>query len=119
MKCTITGHLAVQLINYLFHYLFVIRESFIFLDRIQEKTELNLWQQGISNWTDFYNTPNIRGFSPARKLFYERNIRKASKALLDYDSTFFKDMKESWRLYDYFKDDAVFLDIEASAHNGI
>ena len=97
----------------------MIRESFIFLDRIKEKTELNLWQQGIRNWTDFYNTPNIRGFSPARKLFYESRIRKASKELLDYNSGFFKDMDETWRLYDYFKDDAVFLDIEASTHNGI
>jgi len=96
----------------------MIRDSFIFLDRIGDKTEQNIWSQEIKNWNEFLNTRDVFGISPARKIFYNQKILDASRALKDYDSSFFKEMSDTWRLYDYFKEDAVFLDIETSSMYG-
>lgn len=90
----------------------MIRESFIFLDKISDKSEENIWAQGINDWNEFLKQKNVFGISPARKIFYDQKIREAAGALRDYNSLYFKDMPEPWRLYEYFRDDAVFLDIE-------
>ena len=95
----------------------MIRQSFIFLEKINKKTEENLWKQGISNWDLFLKTKKIEGLSRARKLYYDRQILKARKALYNFDSSYFIELlpqSEYWRLYNFFKEDAVFLDIETS-----
>jgi len=98
----------------------MIESSFIFLDKISKKTEENLWKQGIKKWDDFLNTKTIKGISKARKIFYDRKILEARKALYNLDSSYFADklpQSETWRLYNFFKDQAVFLDIETSGVN--
>ncbi|MFC2133848.1 ribonuclease H-like domain-containing protein [Bacteroidota bacterium] len=96
----------------------MIRESFIFLDRISNKSEENIWSQNIKNWNEFLNAKNVFGISPARKIFYDQELRYASVALRENDSSYFKDMPESWRLYNYFGNEAVYLDIETSSMYG-
>ena len=95
----------------------MIRNSFIFLERINKKTEENFWKQGISNWDLFLKTKRIKGLSKARKLYYDRQLLKARNALYNFDSSYFigfLPQSEYWRLYDFFKEDAVFLDIETT-----
>lgn len=95
----------------------MIRNSFIFLERISRKTEENFWKQGISDWNLFLKTKRINGLSRARKLYYDRQIIKARKALYNFDSSYFIDFlpqSENWRLYNFFREDAVFLDIETT-----
>lgn len=94
----------------------MIRHSFIFLDKINSKTEQNLWNQGITDWGRFLNTKFIRGISKKRKLYYDMQLLKAQKALYFQDSRYFSSMPstETWRLYEFFKSEAVFLDIETS-----
>jgi uncharacterized protein YprB with RNaseH-like and TPR domain len=95
----------------------MIEKSFIFLDKINKKTEENLWKQGIKDWDDFLNCGRIKGISKSRKIFYDRNLLEARKALYNFDSSYFIDrlpLSETWRLYAFFKENAVFLDIEAS-----
>lgn len=96
----------------------MITNSFIFLEHIDSKTEENIWKQGIKDWNEFHKRENIKGISDKRKLYYDRKLSEAAKALFDYNSTFFNNLfppKEAWRLYDHFRDDAVFLDIEVSS----
>ncbi|MBS3110263.1 ribonuclease H-like domain-containing protein [Candidatus Woesearchaeota archaeon] len=95
----------------------MIRRSFIFLDRISAKTEKNLWNQGIKGWQDFLGAGYIQGLSMPRKKHYDRFLLEAQKRLYNFDSAFFKGKlpsSETWRLYDFFKDQAAFLDIETS-----
>lgn len=95
----------------------MIRKSFIFLDGINKKTEQNIWAQGIKDWNDFLNVDKIHGISKKRKLFYNQQILYASANLYASKTNYFSDKIptiETWRLYNFFKDDVVFLDIEAS-----
>lgn len=95
----------------------MIRNSYIFLEGINEKTEKSIWQQGISSWADFLKKDKIDGISQLRKLYYDRQLKKALYALFNSDSGYFVDKmpkSESWRLYEFFKEDAIFLDIEVS-----
>ena len=95
----------------------MIRNSFIFLERIGDKLERNIWQQGIHNWNDFLNRRYVKGISKFKKLYYNRKVIKTRNNLYCNNSYYFYDIlssAETWRLYDYFKEDAVFLDIETT-----
>ncbi|MBI3033852.1 ribonuclease H-like domain-containing protein [Candidatus Woesearchaeota archaeon] len=95
----------------------MIRNSFIFLDRFGPVRERGLWQSGISGWQQFLDAKKVRLVGDASKLFYDRQLIKARQSLLQDDSMFFSQRmpySEHWRLYDYFRDQSVFLDIETS-----
>ena len=100
--------------------LVMIRNSFIFLDMIQEKTERSIWQQGIKDWNDFLNSENISGISKQRKKYYDRQIMKSIHALRDKDLAFFTEKfpnSEQWRLFDQLEN-ACYVDIETSQYYG-
>ena len=95
----------------------MIRNSFIFLERIGDKLEQNIWNSGVNDWDDFLKKNQIKGLSRHRKLYYDRKILNARKALYNFDSGYFLDLlpqSETWRLYNFFKEDAIFLDIETT-----
>lgn len=95
----------------------MIRNSYVFLPGISEKTEKNIWKLGIRSWDDFMARKEIKGISKHRKLFCDRKLTEARKNLYELNSPYFKDKldsKDMWRLYGFFKEEAVFLDIEAS-----
>lgn len=98
----------------------MIRNSFIFLPKVSYGTELALWNQGIHDWQSFIDSKTIPRISRMHKLVHNRILKKASNALVEYDSSFFNNLKsaDAIRLYDYFKDDAVFLDIETTSLRG-
>ena len=76
-----------------------------------------MWKQGIHSWDSFLNTNKINGLSNRRKIYYDRKILEARKALYNFDSSYFKNIlpqSEYYRLYDFFKEDCVFLDIETT-----
>lgn len=93
----------------------MIKTSFIFLERFGSRREQQLRQQGISDWSAFLQAPRIKGIPPTKKTYYDRRIREATRALHDGNSSWFVGKlpgKEMWRLYDYFKEECCFLDIE-------
>ena len=95
----------------------MIRNSFIFLERVGEKIEQNIWNDGIHDWDSFLKKENIKGLSKSRKLYYDRKIIDARRALFNSDSSYFLNVMpqaETWRLYNFFREDAVFLDIETT-----
>ena len=95
----------------------MIRNSFIFLERVGNQLEKNIWSNGISDWDGFLKKDSISGLSKSRKLYYDRKILEARKQLFDANSSYFFDIlpkSQMWRLYDFFKEDAVFLDIETT-----
>jgi uncharacterized protein len=99
------------------HVAVMIQNSFIFLEKVKKGIESNLWKQGINNWDSFLSANEIRGFSNSRKVYYNRKILEARKALYNLDSLYFKKIlpqSEYYRLYDFFKEETVFLDIETT-----
>ena len=97
----------------------MIQQSFIFLDKVDHKTEENIWQQGIGNWESFIDALDVKGIAKPRKKYYDRQLMKAYNALNGSDSSYFLKLPQSemWRLYGFFKQDCVFLDIETSGMN--
>ncbi|MFW6013924.1 MAG: ribonuclease H-like domain-containing protein [Candidatus Nanoarchaeia archaeon] len=97
----------------------MIKESFIFLNCIGEKKEKQIWSQGIKDWNDFKNSSSIKGLSKKTKKICDAQITEASKALNKNNSSFFVDKlqkKHSWRLYETFRNEACFFDIETSGN---
>jgi uncharacterized protein YprB with RNaseH-like and TPR domain len=95
----------------------MIRSSFAFLEKVGDKLQENLWSQGIRNWDHFLNRKYVKGISRPRKLYYDRKLKDAKKALYNFDSSYFADVlpsSEMWKLYDFFKEDTVFFDIETT-----
>lgn len=93
----------------------MIHNSFIFLPKISHKTEQNIWQQGITEWDTFLNSKTVKGLSPLRKGFYDRQLMQAKKELFNNNTNYFTALwpsTETWRMYNSFKDETCYLDIE-------
>ena len=99
----------------------MICNSFIFLERVGRMTEQRLWNSGIHGWRDFLSTKHVPGFGTVRKGYCDRQLLKAEKNLLHRNAPYFANIlpaREHWRLYESFKDEAVFLDIETTGYYG-
>ena len=99
----------------------MIKNTFQILERVAKAKELNLWHEGIDCWDTFLTTDDIKGISKTKKKYFNRQINNAKKALYNSDAAYFTNKiptTETWRLYDFFKEDTVFLDIEADGLAG-
>ncbi|OYT32767.1 exonuclease [Candidatus Woesearchaeota archaeon] len=99
----------------------MLEQSFIFLPKVGERTEKKIWSTGIKNWTDFITTKKIKGLTQARKEALEWNIKHAKKAKKEENIRYFHyyfPQKEHWRLWNEYKDEALFLDIETNGYYG-
>ncbi|MGE5892830.1 MAG: ribonuclease H-like domain-containing protein [bacterium] len=102
----------------------MIRNSFIFLDGIGEKTERLLWQKGILSWDDFLSAEIVPlGIRSRRTLYEESLIYFAHELLQDNAKPFarFMQRRDHWRLFDHFGNRACCLDIETNGmppHDG-
>src|SRR3989339_518612 len=100
----------------------MLKSSFIFLEKISANKEQKIWQQGIKDWNDFIKAEKINGIPKEKKPYYDRKLREAQQELLNDNSEYFAKIfpkKEIWRLYDYFKEQAGFLDIEVDSYGKI
>ncbi len=95
----------------------MIRNTFSILNGIGEKMERRLWKDGILTWSDFIEAGDIHFISPERKLSFDLSLSNAARKLEERDAFFFARSirrREHWRLFDIFKDNAVYLDIETN-----
>lgn len=95
----------------------MIRRTFLFLDRISHKTEQNIWDQGIEDWHDFLESNNVKGIGSRAKAYHNRKVLEARQNLYKFNSSYFTNIlpqSEHWRLYDFFKEDCCYIDIETS-----
>jgi len=92
----------------------LLEHTFIHIPGIGPKTERHLWRHGILTWKHFLNNRKT-ALSPARDAFVRQNL---VASIENKDSIrFFLDRLSSadlWRVFDRFKDKAVYLDIETS-----
>ena len=90
-----------------------LENSYIGVDGVGEATERKIWEAGALNWADF--EPSLCGPTTADRI--ETFIETARPRLEDDDSSFFDrrlPSAERWRLYEDFRDDACFFDIETT-----
>ncbi|RRJ27574.1 ribonuclease H-like domain-containing protein [Halocatena pleomorpha] len=90
-----------------------IENSFIPVRGVGETTERKLWQQGITRWEEFER--DAVGETTGERI--ESFIETARARLDANDARFFDDAfpnKHQWRLYENFRNDACFFDIETT-----
>jgi len=92
----------------------LLEHTFIHIPGIGPKTERHLWRHGILTWKQYLRNKKTL-FSPARDAFVRQNL-EASIENID-NIRFFQNRLSSadiWRVFNMFKDKAVYLDIETS-----
>lgn len=95
----------------------MLRNSFVFLERVGYKTEERLWRQGVLCWEDFLERSNVRGISSRVKRHHDRELEMALFSLRNKIPHYFSyrlKRRDHWRLYQEFRDSACFLDIETT-----
>ncbi len=99
----------------------MLRNTFLFLPKVKATTEQNIWQQGIADWNAFVEAKKVKGFSAARKEAAHHKIHEFKTELWNENLNYLAKsipQSEHWRLYDTFRDEAVFLDIETAGYYG-
>lgn len=92
----------------------MLEHTFIHIPGIGPKTERHLWKLGILTWEDFLDH-NKPVFSPARDALVCRELEFSITHRNDID--FFINRlptSDLWRVFEPFKERAVYLDIETS-----
>lgn len=100
----------------------MIESSFCFLTGIGQKTERRWWQLGIGTWTEFRSARTIPGIGPCRKAVYDEELGQAQAARAQEDARYFGNRLpaiEQWRLYEWLRPRAVYLDIETNSFGTI
>lgn len=95
----------------------MIRSTFSILDGIGQKLERRLWREGILTWAHFLDTTNLPFINPERKKLFDELLFSAYTSLSGGNAEYFAcNLKryEHWRLFEVFKNDAVYLDIETN-----
>lgn len=99
----------------------MLRNTFLFLPKVGLTTEQKIWSQGIPDWNAFLDAKRVKGFSAARKDAAQDKIREFKSELWNDNLNYLSKslpLGEQWRLYDTFRDEAVFLDIETNGYYG-
>lgn len=90
-----------------------VENSFIPVHGVGEVTEKKLWRAGITTWDEFDGS--VVGETRADRIY--DFIEKSQSHLRSANTTFFGDVFPSgstWRLYENFRDQACFIDIETT-----
>lgn len=115
--------MRVLFINIVRGFQCMLSQSFVVLPNVRHRTEKKVWDQGINSWDDFLSAKKIQGLSTARKETFDWRLQEAKQRLRDEDAVFFAEkipFCDQWRLYNQFKDEAVYLDIETNGfYSGI
>ncbi len=99
----------------------MLRNTFLFLPKVRLATEKSIWSQGIADWNCFVEAKSIKGFSAERKENANSKIREFKNELWNENLNYLSKnlpLSEQWRLYDQFRDEAVYLDIETAGYYG-
>lgn len=100
----------------------MIESSFCFLPGVGRRTERRWWQRGIGTWKDFLSSRSIPGIGPTRKAIYDAALDRATVHRAQDHARYFAihlPACEQWRLYEWLRPRAVYLDIETNSFGQI
>ena len=95
----------------------MIESTFILLNGIGEVTERKLWDHGIGTWQTFLEELSPPGIGRSRKSLYDQDLACAVDRYAQDDARYFAGClkpRDQWRLYDWLRPRAVYLDIETA-----
>ena len=93
----------------------MIEHTFQILPSVGAKKEMGLWESGIRTWDDFLGSECGGCLKPALKEKGDPILLQAEELLDDGESRLLADMipkAEHWRMFDHFRDESAYLDIE-------
>lgn len=99
----------------------MLTSSFIFLPKISYKKEKQIWDSGIHKWDDFLAAEKVSSVNPLRKKIFDNLLIEAQQQLHADNAKYFSKLfpnQETWRLYNHFKENTCYLDIETSGYYG-
>lgn len=100
----------------------MLLSTFCMLSGVGRVMERRLWEEGIHTWSDFLAVSSIRGLSTGRKALYDNDILEAHAHYTQDDARYFGMVlpkREQWRLYEWLRERAVYLDIETDSFGQI
>lgn len=100
----------------------MLTSSFIHLKGIQTTSEQNIWQQKIYSWDQFQKTPSITGMSWKTKRKHDVFLKQTQDAYNKQNLKWFHThwpKQHTWRLFNAFHEDALYLDIETEFRGAI
>ena len=100
----------------------MIESSFCFLSGVGHRTERQWWKRGIGTWADFLSSSSIPGLGPSRKAIYDGVLGQAKAHREREDARCFAvhvHPRDQWRLYEWLRPRAVYLDIETTSFGQI
>ena len=95
----------------------MLESTFIFLKGIGEFSERRLWEDGVTTWDAFLDSPILPGISRARKSLYDPDVSAAREQFARRNARYFSHClkpRDHWRLFGAFRSRTVFLDIETT-----
>ncbi|MGC8668390.1 MAG: ribonuclease H-like domain-containing protein [Chthonomonadales bacterium] len=99
----------------------MLEATFIHCPGVGSKLEHRLWNAGVRNWRDFLDDPCRLPIAPARRDAIRQHVETSLERLEARDYAWFArqlPQREHWRAYPYFKDRALYLDIETTGEPG-
>ena len=93
----------------------MIERTFQIAPGIGAKKERDIWNSGVLDWDDFLCSDTVCGIRNDRKKRCDAYFEEAKGLLKEGDSRGLCELLkkgEEWRLYDRFRKDAAYLDIE-------
>ena len=100
----------------------MIESSFCFLPGVGVQTERRFWREGLVTWEDFLTTHSLRHVSGIRKARFDEEITQARDHFVRQDIRYFArtvPARYQWRLYEWLRPGAVYLDIETNSFGEI
>ncbi|OQW62663.1 MAG: hypothetical protein A4S17_01360 [Proteobacteria bacterium HN_bin10] len=95
----------------------MLRSTFVILKGIGEHTERRLWESGIADWETFLAADAPLGMAQPRKTLYDADLTDALAHFHGGRGRYFAGRlkpRDHWRLYESFRQAAVYLDIETT-----
>ena len=100
----------------------MLESSFCFLPRVGVRTERRFWSEGLNTWERFLTARTVRGIAAGRKARFDHEIAHAQEHFLRNDPRYFARAvppRYHWRLYEWLRPRAVYLDIETNSFGEI
>jgi uncharacterized protein len=98
----------------------MLRESFIFLPGVQEKSERRIWQAGIVTWDHLLEAKSVPGVSRERLSFWKTRIRLIQEIMHTqqglYELSRMLGTRYAWRAYKEVMHNPRFVDIETTEY---
>ena len=96
----------------------MLRSTFVHLPGIGAATEVQLWRDGVRDWSDLRPLVALPGVSADRRAAIDRALDESEEALRERNADWFSRRlphAERWRLFPEFREQTAFLDIETTS----